>query len=81
MVKYSTKRWLSILADILAFSGAILVVVSIFKTNVDSIQKLNDHDKIEQLILGIKDNQKYAIVGLVCICISAFLRAFLLHII
>jgi len=80
MVSYRVKHALSIVADFLAFSGAILVVVSIFGTNVDQLEKVDDHAKVEQLIKSIKDNQKYTIAGLVCICIAAFLRAFLLHI-
>ena len=80
MVSYKIKHVLSIVADFLAFAGAILVVVSIFGTNVDQIEHLDDHDKVEHLITSIRDNQKYTIAGLVCLCIAAFLRAFLLHI-
>ena len=79
MITNKTKHILSILADVLAFTGAILVVVSIFETNTDQLEKLSDHEKIEHLISSIKDNQKYTIAGLVCICFAAFLRAFLLH--
>ena len=80
MVSYRVKHAIQILADFFAFTGAILVVVSIFGTNVDQLEKADDHTKVEKLIQSIKDNQKYTIAGLVCICVAAFLRAFLLHI-
>jgi flagellar biosynthesis protein FlhB len=80
MVSYRAKHVLSIVADLLSFTGAILVVVSIFGTNVDQLERLDDHDKVEKLISSIQDNQKYTVAGLVAICIAAFLRAILLHI-
>lgn len=74
------KHAITIVADLMAFTGAILVVVSIFNTNVTDVESMDDHDKIEQLVESLRTNQKYVIAGLVFICIAAFLRAILLHI-